>query len=205
MTPPRAFSDSALVAASGVQGQCHRHWPHLLRADGDGGSAAEHNVSEPLRTALRCPLLTSLLKIKSRLEHLECLPVVSAIRDNRAKDRGEHVTWDTQPVSPCSVLPGLIDQAFAHVKDHSTDHNIYLMAAAAMVTLCSAIVLSTCQLQRGSGRRIDRAYLLPVVALVLGVLALGESVIVTVLAGIALVLVGVALTRRRPKPATDEG
>src|ERR1039457_3192951 len=45
MTPPRAFSDSALVAASGVQGQCHRHWPHLLRADGDGGSAAEHNVS----------------------------------------------------------------------------------------------------------------------------------------------------------------
>lgn len=31
-TPHRAFSDSALVAASGVQGQCHGHWPHLLIA-----------------------------------------------------------------------------------------------------------------------------------------------------------------------------
>ena len=42
-------------------------------------------------------------------------------------------------------------------------------------------------------------YLLPVVAIVLGVLVLGESVTVTVLAGIALVLAGVALTRRHPK------
>ena len=47
-------------------------------------------------------------------------------------------------------------------------------------------------------------YLLPVVAIVLGVLILGESVTVIVLAGIALVLAGVALTRRRPKPATNE-
>jgi len=47
-------------------------------------------------------------------------------------------------------------------------------------------------------------YLLPVVAIVLGVLVLGESVTVIVLAGIALVLAGVALTRHRPKPATDE-
>jgi len=47
-------------------------------------------------------------------------------------------------------------------------------------------------------------YLLPVVAIVLGVLVLGESVTVAVLAGIALVLAGVALTRRRTKPAADE-
>jgi len=40
-------------------------------------------------------------------------------------------------------------------------------------------------------------YLLPVVAIVLGVLVLGESVTVADLAGIALVLAGVALTRRR--------
>jgi drug/metabolite transporter (DMT)-like permease len=44
-------------------------------------------------------------------------------------------------------------------------------------------------------------YLLPVVAIVLGVLFLGETVTVTVLAGIALVLCGVALTRRRHKAA----
>ena len=40
-------------------------------------------------------------------------------------------------------------------------------------------------------------YLLPVVAVVLGVLVLGESVTIADLAGIALVLAGVALTRRR--------
>jgi drug/metabolite transporter (DMT)-like permease len=47
-------------------------------------------------------------------------------------------------------------------------------------------------------------YLLPVVAIVLGVLVLGESITVYALAGIALVLAGVALTRLRTKPATDE-
>jgi drug/metabolite transporter (DMT)-like permease len=44
-------------------------------------------------------------------------------------------------------------------------------------------------------------YLLPVVAIVLGVLVLGETVTVAALAGIALVLAGVALTRRREKSA----
>ena len=47
-------------------------------------------------------------------------------------------------------------------------------------------------------------YLLPMVAIVLGVLVLSEGVTVTSLAGIALVLVGVALTRRRkqsPSPS----
>lgn len=39
-------------------------------------------------------------------------------------------------------------------------------------------------------------YLLPVVAIVLGVLALGETVTAAAIAGIALVLAGVALTRR---------
>ena len=40
-------------------------------------------------------------------------------------------------------------------------------------------------------------YLLPAVAIVLGVLVLGETITGTILAGIALVLAGVALTRRR--------
>jgi drug/metabolite transporter (DMT)-like permease len=45
-------------------------------------------------------------------------------------------------------------------------------------------------------------YLLPVVAIVLGVLVLSEGITATSLAGIALVLVGVALTRRRaPSPS----
>ena len=47
-------------------------------------------------------------------------------------------------------------------------------------------------------------YLLPVVAIVLGVLVLGESITVTTLAGIALALAGVALTRSRVKPASDK-
>jgi drug/metabolite transporter (DMT)-like permease len=47
-------------------------------------------------------------------------------------------------------------------------------------------------------------YLLPVVAIVLGVLVLSESITVTTLAGIALVLAGVALTRRRMRAASDE-
>jgi drug/metabolite transporter (DMT)-like permease len=47
-------------------------------------------------------------------------------------------------------------------------------------------------------------YLLPVVAIVLGVLVLSESITVTTLAGIALVLGGVALTRRRVNSSNDE-
>jgi drug/metabolite transporter (DMT)-like permease len=43
-------------------------------------------------------------------------------------------------------------------------------------------------------------YLLPVVAIVLGVLVLNESVTATILGGIALVLVGIALTRRKARP-----
>ena len=46
-------------------------------------------------------------------------------------------------------------------------------------------------------------YLLPVVAIVLGVLVLNESVTATMLAGIALVLAGIALTRRRTKQASE--
>jgi drug/metabolite transporter (DMT)-like permease len=47
-------------------------------------------------------------------------------------------------------------------------------------------------------------YLLPVVAIVLGVVVLSEAVTVSALAGIVLVLAGVGLTRRRAKPATDD-
>jgi drug/metabolite transporter (DMT)-like permease len=43
-------------------------------------------------------------------------------------------------------------------------------------------------------------YLLSVVAIILGVLVLSENIAVTVLVGIARVLVGVAMTRRRANP-----
>jgi uncharacterized membrane protein len=47
-------------------------------------------------------------------------------------------------------------------------------------------------------------YLLPVVAIILGVIALNESVTLLIVAGIILVLIGVALTRNRePTSATD--
>ena len=46
-------------------------------------------------------------------------------------------------------------------------------------------------------------YLVPVVAIVLGVLVLGESITAITLAGIALVLVGVALSRRQARPVKD--
>ena len=44
-------------------------------------------------------------------------------------------------------------------------------------------------------------YLLPVVAIVLGVVILGEDITAMVIAGIALVLAGIALTRRHPEAA----
>ena len=47
-------------------------------------------------------------------------------------------------------------------------------------------------------------YLLPAVAIVLGVLVLDESITTITLAGIALVLAGVALTRRRTNPVSSE-
>jgi len=47
-------------------------------------------------------------------------------------------------------------------------------------------------------------YLLPVVAIVLGVLVLSEQITAMTLGGIALVLAGVALTRRPARPPTDK-
>ena len=46
-------------------------------------------------------------------------------------------------------------------------------------------------------------YLLPVVAIVLGVLVLNETITANMLAGIALVLAGIALTRRQQRPAEE--
>ena len=91
--------------------------------------------------------------------------------------RTPHVTAES--VAAIAVL-GVIGTGFAYVLNYQ------------IITSEGATVASTV------------TYLLPVVAIVLGVLVLGESITVYALAGIALVLGGVALTRRRGKPATDE-
>jgi drug/metabolite transporter (DMT)-like permease len=91
--------------------------------------------------------------------------------------RAPHVT--SESVAAIVVL-GVIGTGFAYVLNYQ------------IITSEGATVASTV------------TYLLPVVAIVLGVLVLGESITVYALAGIALVLAGVALTRRRAKPAANE-
>jgi drug/metabolite transporter (DMT)-like permease len=80
--------------------------------------------------------------------------------------------FTVQSVTAIAVL-GIIGTGFAYVLNYQ------------IITSEGATVASTV------------TYLLPVVAIVLGVLVLGESVTVAVLVGIALVLIGVALTRRK--------
>jgi drug/metabolite transporter (DMT)-like permease len=88
-----------------------------------------------------------------------------------------HVTAES--VAAIAVL-GIIGTGFAYVLNYQ------------IITSEGATVASTV------------TYLLPVVAIVLGVLVLGETITGTTLAGIALVLAGVALTRRKVKPASSE-
>jgi drug/metabolite transporter (DMT)-like permease len=88
---------------------------------------------------------------------------------------------------------------------HVTAENVAAIAVLGIIGTGLAYVLNY-QIITSEGATVASTvtYLLPVVAIVLGVLVLGESVTVTTLAGIALVLAGVALTRRREKPADDE-
>ena len=88
---------------------------------------------------------------------------------------------------------------------HVTAGNVAAIAVLGIIGTGFAYVLNY-QIITSEGATVASTvtYLLPVVAIVLGVLVLGESITVTTLAGIALVLIGVALTRRHAKPATDE-
>jgi positive regulator of sigma E activity len=65
------------------------------------------------------------------------------------------------------------------------------LAASELITSEGATIASTV------------TYLLPVVAIVLGVLVLGENITAMILTGIAVVLAGVALTRHRSKAAAE--
>jgi drug/metabolite transporter (DMT)-like permease len=81
---------------------------------------------------------------------------------------------------------------------HVTAVNIAAIAVLGIIGTGFAYVLNY-QVITSEGATVASTvtYLLPVVAIVLGVLVLGETITITTLAGIALVLAGVALTRRR--------
>jgi drug/metabolite transporter (DMT)-like permease len=87
--------------------------------------------------------------------------------------------FTAQSVAAIAVL-GIIGTGFAYVLNYQ------------IITSEGATVASTV------------TYLLPVVAIVLGVVVLDESITVMMLGGIALVLAGVALTRRRTQSASGE-
>jgi drug/metabolite transporter (DMT)-like permease len=91
---------------------------------------------------------------------------------------------------------------------HVTAGNVAAIAVLGVIGTGFAYVLNY-QIITSEGATVASTvtYLLPVVAIVLGVLVLGETITMTTLAGIALVLAGVALTRPRltPRPGPPTG
>jgi drug/metabolite transporter (DMT)-like permease len=113
-------------------------------------------------------------------------------------------------LSACQLLAASVMLAIALAitgvqTPHVTAENVAAIAVLGIIGTGFAYVLNY-QIITSEGATVASTvtYLLPVVAIVLGVLVLGESVTVAVLVGIALVLAGVALTRRRANPATRE-
>jgi len=88
---------------------------------------------------------------------------------------------------------------------HVTAESVAAIAVLGIIGTGLAYVLNY-QIITSEGATVASTvtYLLPVVAIALGVLVLGESITMITLAGIALVLAGVALTRRRTKPVSDQ-
>ena len=88
---------------------------------------------------------------------------------------------------------------------HATVESVAALAVLGIIGTGFAYVLNY-QLITSEGATVASTvtYLLPVIAIVLGVLVLNEDMTVTALAGIALVLTGVALTRRRGGQPTGE-
>jgi drug/metabolite transporter (DMT)-like permease len=108
-------------------------------------------------------------------------------------------------LSACQLLAASVMLAIALAftgapTPHVTAENVAALAVLGIIGTGFAYVLNH-QIITSEGATVASTvtYLLPVVAIVLGVLVLGETITVTVLAGIALVLAGVALTRRRAK------
>jgi drug/metabolite transporter (DMT)-like permease len=121
-------------------------------------------------------------------------------------------SWGIGPVvlSACQLAAAAVMLAIALAvtgapTPHVTAGNVAAIAVLGIIGTGFAYVLNY-QIITSEGATVASTvtYLLPVVAIVLGVLVLNESITIAVLVGIALVLIGVALTRRHAKPAIDE-
>ena len=111
-------------------------------------------------------------------------------------------------LSACQVLAASVMLAIALAvvgakTPHFTAVSVTAVAILGIIGTGIAYVLNY-QIITSEGATIASTvtYLLPVVAIVLGVLVLGETVTAMMLAGIALVLAGVALARRHTRAAT---
>jgi len=102
-------------------------------------------------------------------------------------------------------LAASISYAVSAQTPHVTTEDVAAIAVLGIIGTGLAYVLNY-QIITSEGATVASTvtYLLPVVAIVLGVLVLGETITMITLAGIALVLAGVALTRRRVKPASGD-
>jgi drug/metabolite transporter (DMT)-like permease len=107
------------------------------------------------------------------------------------------VTLSACQLSAASVMLAIALAVTGVRAPHFTAESVAAIAVLGFIGTGIAYVLNY-QIITGEGATIASTvtYLLPVVAIVLGVLVLGESVTAIILAGIVLVLAGVALTRR---------
>ena len=113
-------------------------------------------------------------------------------------------------LSACQLLAASLMLAIALAVSgaqtpHVTAESVAAVAVLGIIGTGFAYVLNyQIIISEGATVASTVTYLLPVVAIVLAIVVLGESITAIVLAGIALVMIGVALTRRRTKPARSE-
>ena len=113
-------------------------------------------------------------------------------------------------LSACQLLAASLMLAIALAVSgaqtpHVTAESVAAVAVLGIIGTGFAYVLNyQIIISEGATVASTVTYLLPVVAIVLAIVVLGESITAIVLAGIALVMIGVALTRRRTKPASSE-
>ena len=111
-------------------------------------------------------------------------------------------------LSACQLLAASVMLAIALPASgaqavHASAESVVALAVLGIIGTGFAYVLNY-QIITSEGATVASTvtYLLPVVAIALGVLVLGESITVSALTGIALVLAGVALTRRQRERQT---